>query len=232
MKVVITGFINTMSKPQKAAGLIYLPFHFFIIPLFLGMAADWLPNGGPDDMTATLIYYGVGFVFCLAIMWKYLRNAFDQLLDNKAVNITAMIFGYFSYIILGMLASTILLAVMGDGILNQNNEAAQLSQENTGIVVGLAVFIAPIVEEILFRGVVFGSLREKHRRLAMVASILLFAIYNVWQYALVTMDWRMLLYIIEYIPAGYALAWVYEKTNCIWMPIFLHMFINGIAVFA
>ena len=31
------------------------------------------------------------------------------------------------------------------------------------------------------------------------------------------------------IPAGYALAWLYDKTNCIWMPIFLHMLINALA---
>ncbi|MEA4893677.1 MAG: type II CAAX endopeptidase family protein [Oscillospiraceae bacterium] len=226
MKVVIIGFFNTMTKPQKIAGLIYLPFHIFIIPFFLGMAGTWLP-GGLNDLTANIIYYAVGFAFCLIVMWKYLRNAFDIMLDNPAVGIAAIIFGFFLYFLLSYLAIGVLLMIIGDSFANPNNEALKsLTKDSLQAALGLAVFIAPIVEEVLFRGVVFGSLRPKHRVWAFVISTGLFALYHVWQYALLSMDWRTLLYAIEYIPAGYALAWTYEKTNSIWIPIFLHTFIN------
>lgn len=226
MKIVITGFFNTMSKPQKIAGLVYLPFHMFILPLFLGMAATWLP-GGLSELTQNIIYYALGFVFCLAVMWKYLRGAFDIMLDNPFTSIASMVFGYFMYFLLSFLAVGVLIALLGDALSNPNNDAIQsLSESSPRAVLGLAVFIAPVVEEVLFRGAVFGSLRTKHRTWAFIISIGLFALYHVWQYALVSMDAMTLLYIIEYIPAGYVLAWVYEKTNCIWIPIFLHMLIN------
>ncbi len=228
MKIVITGFLNTMPKPQRIAGYIYLPFHIIVIPLFLGMLAQYLP-GGLDDVTYEIVYYGIGLAFCLICMWKYLRNAYDVLMDNIATNIAAVCFGYVINILLSYLAAGVLFAIVGDKITNPNNNAViNLAGESPRAVIALAVFIAPIVEEILFRGVIFGSLQPKHRRLAFVVSIVLFAFYHVWQHALASMDPTMLWCMISYIPAGYALAWAYEKTNCIWVPIFLHMLINGV----
>lgn len=230
MKVVITGFLNTMTKPQRMTGYIYLPFHIIILPLFINMLATYLP-GGLGETTANSIYYGMGFVFCLVCMWKYLRQAFDLLLDNMATNIMAMLFGGVSYLLLSYLASGVLFAILGDAQLTSNNETiSALSVESSRAVLALAVFIAPIVEEVLFRGVIFGTLAQKHRRLAFIVSISLFAFYNVWQLALSTMDWTMFVYMIMSIPMGYAMAWVYEKTNCIWVPIFLHMLINMLSM--
>lgn len=226
MKVVITGFLNTMTKPQKIAGFIYLPLHVVIIPLLLAMAAYWLPDG-LGELTANIIYYSAGLLFCLICMWNYLRGAFDIMLDNPAVSISALIIGYFIWLLLSYLAAGALLALLGDKISNPNNDAVLALAENSPrAVLGLAVFIAPIVEETLFRGVVFGSLRTKHRTLAYIISIAAFAVYHVWQYALASTDWTLLAYAVQYIPAGYAMAWTYEKTNSIWIPIFLHMSIN------
>ena len=230
MKIVITGFLNTMSKPQRIAGLIYLPFHIIILPLFINMLAEYLP-GGLSDTAANAVYYGLGFAFCIICMWKYLRTAFDFLLDNVATNITAMLFGGVSYLLLSYLASGVLFAILGDEQVASNNELiSSLADESSRAIVALTVFVAPIVEEVLFRGVVFGTLAPKHRRLAFAASIALFAFYNVWQLALSTMDLKMFLYMVLSIPMGYALAWVYEKTNCLWVPIFLHMLINILTV--
>ncbi|NCC68826.1 MAG: hypothetical protein EOM14_11670, partial [Clostridia bacterium] len=155
MKVVITGFVDTMPKPQRIWGLIYLPFHILLMPLFFGMLAQYLP-GGLDDITSNLIYYGIGFAFCLICMWKYLRDAYDVLIDNLAKNVAALFFAYMINILLGYLAAGFLFMVLGDEILNPNNDAImELASESPRAAIGLAVFIAPIVEETLFRGVIF-----------------------------------------------------------------------------
>ena len=39
----------------------------------------------------------------------------------------------------------------------------------------------------------------------------------------------VLLAALQYIPAGIALGWTYEKSNTIWAPILLHMTINAIS---
>jgi membrane protease YdiL (CAAX protease family) len=35
---------------------------------------------------------------------------------------------------------------------------------------------------------------------------------------------------VQYLPAGLALAWAYEKADTIWAPILMHMTINQISI--
>ena len=44
MKIVITGFADTMTKPQRAAGYIYLPLYMIVLPLFVVMLAALSPE--------------------------------------------------------------------------------------------------------------------------------------------------------------------------------------------
>ena len=230
MKVIIPGFVDLMPKPNKIAGFIYLPVHIFILPLLLGMLAYYV-QGGMSEITINIIYYAIGFVFCLTVMWRYLRSSFDVLLDNLQRSLVSLLTSYFIYWMLSAVAGVLLLWLLGDQLLNPNNNAvAEIASQSPGPMIGLAVFIGPIVEEVLFRGVVFGSLRKKSRFLAFAVSMAAFALYHVWQFALVAMDWKMLLYVIQYLPVGYALGWLYEKTSCIWMCIALHMMINALSL--
>lgn len=230
MKVIVTGFVNTMSKPQRAAGWIYLPMHIAIIPLLLGMLAFYIPNG-MDDAAVNIIYYGIGLAFCLIAMWRYLRGAFDILLDNLAKNIVIFTFAYCIQIMLGFIVSAVLMLIVRDNAANPNEEmVAEIANSSYRAILGVSVFIAPVVEEILFRGIVFGGIRQRNRTWAYVTSIALFAFYHVWQYAFAYHDAAMLIYAIQYVPAAYALAWSYEKTNCIWIPVFLHMLMNIVAM--
>lgn len=234
MKIIITGFLNTMSKPQRIAGYIYLPLHILILPILLAMLGTYLP-GGMSLVTLNVVYYAFGFSYCLIFMWGYLRLSYDLLMDNLGRNIMAILQGYLLSMLLSYLfnylISTLLVAVFGDEAANPNNElVTSLANVNPRAIMGLAVFAAPVVEEILFRGVIFGSIRSRNRFLAFAVSILAFGLYHVWQLALVEMDWRLLIYVLQYVPLGYAFGWVYEKTGNIWAPIFLHMLNNGLAM--
>lgn len=226
MKVVISGFLDTMSKPQRIAGYIYLPLHVAVIPLLVGMLS-YYSMGSVSEVTANVIYYAVGLLFCLIAMWKYLRGAFDILLDNLGKNIVMLFIAYFLYIMLSYIVSAVILLIFSGTGSNPNNEMiTEMAGQSSRVTVALAVFIAPIVEEILFRGVLFGSIRRKSSAWAYIVSIVVFSLYHVWQYALAYQDATMLIYALQYIPAAYALAWCYERTNCIWIPILMHMIVN------
>jgi len=116
---------------------------------------------------------------------------------------------------------------------NQNNSAVQdMLQYGYGTMFGIVVFMAPITEEVLFRGAVFGTLRKRNRFAAYAVTILLFGLLHVWQFVVPENDWKYLIHIIDYIPATWALCWVYERTGTIWSPIALHMLVNAISVTA
>ena len=138
---------------------------------------------------------------------------------------------YCIQVMLSFLVSAALVLIFGDSLANPNDEmVADMAKDSYRTALGISVFIAPIVEEILFRGIVFGSIRQKNRTWAYVISIALFSFYHVWQYAVFYQDVSLLIFAVQYIPAGYALAWSYEKTNCIWIPIFMHMLVNTAAM--
>lgn len=235
MKVIVTGFVNTMPKSRRIAGFIYLPLHIVALPLLLSMFFVYVPVNGVTQsnvgIVSNIIYYAIGIVFCLTVFWKYLRSAFDILLDNFGKNILMIVFAYIIYTMLSYMASVVLLVLGGDALTNPNNaELASEAAKSIKTSLALTVILGPIVEEILFRGVLFGTLRGRNRTWAYIITMVVFAVYHLWQYVLVYQDWRMLLFAISYLPAGYALSWLYEKTNCIWMSIFLHMLINGVAM--
>jgi membrane protease YdiL (CAAX protease family) len=223
----MTNFENKMTRGEMIAGLIYLPLHFFILPLFLGIYAT-VATSPVDEVTMNVIFYIIGIIFVLVFIRKFLRTSFDPLMDDIPKNILTIIIAYFCSFALTYGASILVFLILGDTE-NPNNELIdQMAGKSFGAVLGMSVFLAPIVEEVLFRGTVFGVLHKKNRILAYVVSIVLFSFYHVWQYVLVYMDIRMLIYIIQYIPVSFVLAWCYERSGSIWVPIFLHMIINAV----
>lgn len=97
---------------------------------------------------------------------------------------------------------------------------AALALVEPWVAVLAIVILAPIAEEIFFRGVVFNALsRERGRRWAYLGSATMFAVIH--------------LSIVALLPIfllGLALAWVYERTGSLLAPIAMHMVVNGISV--
>jgi membrane protease YdiL (CAAX protease family) len=82
------------------------------------------------------------------------------------------------------------------------------------------VILAPIAEEVFFRGVVFNALlREAGSRWAYIGSAALFAVIHLEPVAMLPL-----------FALGLALAWVYQRTRNLLAPIAMHATVNGIAV--
>lgn len=216
---------DKMTRGARVAGLIYLPVHMFVLPLFLPLITVFFPDI-MSDTWLNVLYYGISLVFVLAVMWRFLRDSFDVLLDNKLRAVSSIFLAYLLDIVLSTVALFIMQYLFAE-VENPNNEFVnEMAESDFSIILALVVFIVPIVEEVLFRGVLFGGLRRKNRVLAYVVTVAVFALYHVWQYAIVYSDVSMLLYAIQYIPVGAALCWCYERSGSIWTPIVFHMFIN------
>lgn len=78
---------------------------------------------------------------------------------------------------------------------------------------------APIGEEIFFRGFLYNALRIRHSRtLAMVVSGFAFALVHASPVA-----------IIIIFPMGMLLAYIYERTQSLWVTILMHAVNNGMS---
>ena len=94
----------------------------------------------------------------------------------------------------------------------------------------IVVFLAPFVEETLFRGLVFGGLKERSRPMAYAVSCALFALLHVWQFAVAGRDPGYFLQMVQYLIPGLVLAWAYDHSGTLWASIGLHAGVNALSL--
>ena len=216
-----------LTKTETVLGWLYLPLHAVILPLLLDLYAAVNPDASP--VMLNLGWYAAGAVYVVCALYGLLRRGFDALLDAPWRCVRAMASSLLAIYGLSLLLSMLLLALRPE-LSNPNNTAAiQMAGLDYGATRAMLFFLAPLVEEALFRGVAFGSLRARSRALAYLVSGALFCLYHVWQYVVLTGNAAALLYALQYVPHAFALAWCYERTGSIWTPVFLHMLLNAFA---
>lgn len=199
-----------------------LCLHAVLFPALVGIISVKRP-GLLTGVQYNLIYYCTSTVLTFALLGKFLRRSFDSLLDNFLGCVKAFLFGWLIYFAIAMVAG-FAMAALGITEESPNNQAVSvLIGEDRSIMLALTLFVAPVVEECIFRGGVFCGFYRRNRILAYVASILLFSLYHVWQYIAITGDFGYLVFILSYVPASFVLCWVYEKSGSVWTSIFFHI---------
>lgn len=223
------GFQQLMTPTERVLGWIWLPVNTFLLPI---LAAVYV-YANPDQLSdgaLNLVTFAVSAVALLLMLHRFWRESFHRMLDRPGRCLGAMLLGGLVNYALSLAVSPVLLLALDGAVDNPNNAALlEIAQQDLGMIKAASVFLAPLVEETLFRGVVFGSLRPRRRVLAYALSTGLFSLLHVWQYILVSADASLLVYALQYIPSGVALAYCYERSGSIWPPIFLHMLLNTVA---
>ena len=221
-------FTSRMTRGEVVAALLYLPLHVWLLPmLLLSLPA----TSGISELTLNVIVYITGAVYMLVFVGRFLRRDFDPLCDHLRYCILQIVICYGMMVAFNLILSAVLSLILPADSANPNNSAVMaLAGVEYGKTAALAVFLAPLVEEPVFRGAVFGSLRSRSRILAYAVSMLLFALYHVWGYAL--QDPIYWLYLLQYLPVSWLLCRCYERCNSIWGSIFFHMMVNAISLSA
>ena len=231
MEEKTTGvFTSAMTRRELILTLIWLPIHLLVLPRLAMMLMEKNVIG---ESQANLLIYGVGALYMVVSCFGFLRRDFDPLCENLLFCLVRIALSYcmmmgFNLCISGILTGVE--ALLGNGITeNLNNEAIMdLARTDSRAITAMAVFLAPLTEEMLFRGAIFGGIRKKNRIAAYAVSMLLFSVYHTWGYAID--DPSYWLYTIQYLPAAYLLCRCYERTNSIWCSIFFHMLVNHISM--
>lgn len=226
-------FTNPLNRGEQIAAWIYLPLHVAVLPLLLSLLAMAWPDGDLSELKLNVYYYAAGCIYMLVLLRGSLRRSFDAVLDRPGAALAALLAAAALYFILSWGVGLAALALSFDLTDPPNNDLVlDMADANFWLVFVLVVVIAPIVEEPLFRGAVFGSLYRRSRWAAYVVSVAIFSLYHVWQYAAAYGDVRNLVYALGYIPASVALAYCYERTGSLWTPILFHAAINAFSMLA
>lgn len=217
-------FTSALSKKELIFVGIGLVLHLFLLPKILVLLVE---AEKISEITGNFILYAVMTLFVVILCWGFLRRDFDPLAERPGAVILEIITGYFSMMCLNLLLA--LMLSFFEQTSNPNNEAIfDMAFDSSGPTTAMAVFLAPIVEEVLFRAGIFGFLREYNRIAAYAATAVAFALYHLWGF--IFQDARNLVYLIQYIPAGIILCRIYERSNTIWCPIGMHMLVNFLSL--
>lgn len=148
---------------------------------------------------------------------------------------TAHLFRNCFFLLACLYSASIVLSTFASFMSNTTTSANQLDVSNSVrmnpyLMIVTTLVFAPIVEEMLFRGVIFRTLRSRCSFLvAAFVSCLAFGFIHVSD-SLFNMQFYDVWYIFVYAGIGFFLAMAYEKTDSIYGSMLLHFLNNLIAV--
>ena len=219
------------NRPENILGFCYLAFYQLFLPTVIALVAEVL-GYSLTLSELNIFYFVVNFVWVCAIFHRFLIASVQKAKENFGRCIQFAVLGLVIYFCAMYLVSMGI--VLADpNFSNVNDDSiADLAQENTEMLFLCTVLLVPVVEEVIFRGLIFQNLQRKSRLLAYGVSVVVFALIHIVGY-MGSADWLTLgLCFVQYLPAGLALAWAYEKADTIVAPILIHITINLIGMTA
>ena len=221
-----------MTPGEQIGGVVFLMIYLVVLPF----ATDPLFRfvGGLLDVSISatvqnMIYYYVLFAVTLIIFHKFIGRTSRNFADNLGVACRSMLVGLIGLYGLNELVYRLTSLAIGNRTnLNDTTISAQI-QDAPRVTLLIIVLLAPFIEEVLFRGLVFGNLKSKSRVVAYLVSCLLFALIHVWQFAVVQQDITYFLLMVQYLVPGAVLAWAYESSGTLWASIGLHAAANALS---
>lgn len=211
-----------LTRRESRMGMVFFVLYLTTFPLVVGGVVRVLDEHMELWLTTAqtnAVYYTLVLLALMAVFWEFLRHALTILKGNLLASLFAFGAGFFI-----ALGATCLLGLIPLPVTNQEIENYKtqffLSPAATWAVAGL---LKPVVEEILYRGLLFGTLRRESRMWAYVLSAGLFALSNLWQHALFSGNPAYLLLIIQYLPLGLVLCWSYDISGSVYTPMALRV---------
>ena len=222
-----------MTTLERVLGGIFFAFYLIVLPFASDVLFTQLSRllGRPiPDNLRNMIFYYVLFTLTIIIFWNYLGHITKHFSGNFWRTLGSVCLGLVAFYGLNELSYRVLDTVLS-GLTNLNDVtiSAQI-QDAPRSTTFIVVFLAPFVEEVLFRGYIFGNIRNSNRLAAYIVSCLLFAFLHVWQFAVVSQNVTYFLLMLQYLVPGLVLAWVYEHSGTLWGSILLHACVNALSV--
>lgn len=183
-----------------------------------------------NEAQLNFTYYFINFLALLWIFHDYLGRGMKAVRRRPWEFCQSVILGFCAYKISYWLLS-LLISLVFPGFRNLNDAAVSgmLGQNYYLTVLGITVLV-PLAEELLYRGLLFGSMAKRNLPAAYAISSVLFAAVHVAAYWQEMSALHFLLSLVQYLPAGIWLAWSCTKSGSIYSSILIHAAVNLTAV--
>jgi membrane protease YdiL (CAAX protease family) len=231
-------FTRKVSRQVKLMMLlIVVPFYFYCGSIITSALIKFLIvqfSLSMDSYTATaylnIILDSVLVIMASIIFKDSLKQQWRDFLKNKKDNLLyACIIGV-AMIYAAAIIGSMISSLFGAQSSSQNQELIESVASSRPLVMfATSVLLAPVFEEILFRGVIFGWAYEVNPIFAHLLSGFLFGFLHIMD-AVLSGNFGEFVQIFSYFFMGCVLSFLYEKRNNIFVPIITHSLNNFISM--
>ena len=191
----------SMNRTEKILGWLYMAFSLLCLPAALtwvnGQLADPL-----DEATLNFVFYLTNFLFIAGIFFRFLRASLVAAWRDIWNFIQAVILGYVAYLA-ATKAMEFIMPLLMPGFSNINDAAiAELAKANYTLMLVGVVFLAPVAEEMLYRGLIFRQLWQSSKAAAYLVSMAAFGSLS---------PLNLLIYMVTWLaPVWFLSGWVHR----------------------
>ncbi len=220
-----------MTKAEYIFGICYLVAQQFLIPYLLVLGAVWL-RLPIDELWLNFTFFVLNIVVICIGFSRYLGKNLRHLGKNILQILSTSVVGFVVYWASNLLVS-IAIFLYFPSFSNANDASIQaMASQQYWIMFTGSVILVPVVEEVLYRGVIFSFLDRYSRPLAYLLSALFFAAIHVVGYIGSMEPMYLLVSVLQYLPAGLCLCWAYARTGNIFAPVLIHTAVNLMGMLA
>lgn len=212
--IIIIVYIAMQLSGALAGGF------FAIIDAILGRETS------RSDMAYASYWLVISFTIATAIVLFILRKEMRLAMGARAgsgISLEKSFLWAIAGIFLALISQSIAASIesmIGIEMGSENTKQIIRIIETFPAVIIVSSVLGPILEEIIFRKIIFGSL---HKRFNFFLSALISSVI----FALAHFEPE---HILLYSAMGFTFAFLYVKTNRIWVPMFAHVAMNTLVV--
>ncbi len=225
-----SNFSNAPTHRETRNGWIFLAFSMLAMPLALGMVNTLLDSPLPEAML-NFVYYCINFAGTVLIFRNYLSDALRVGSRRLFPVVWYALLGYLGSNALGSILLRLTVILLPQYV-NVNDLSLILMIREEPLLAIAVVLLVPVAEECIYRGLIFRNLYSKSALAAYFVSMAAFSAIHVLGYLDVLTPQQILASFLQYLPAGYCLAWCYRQTGTILTPILMHMIVNAMSLYS
>lgn len=219
----------SMSRSEKIWGWLYLAFSLIALSSLLTILNSKLASP-MDEGTLNFAFYCINFLAVICIFSRFLRDSLVAAWRDLWNFIQAVVLGYVA-LWAATKAMDFAMSHLLPGFQNINDSSIIAMAKNGYTLTAIGVVIlVPLVEEVLYRGLIFRNLYRSSQAAAYLVSMAAFAAIHVLGYIGSESVTTLVLCFLQYLPAGLCLAWTYTKADNIFAPIVVHAIVNAVAI--
>ena len=222
---------HNLTRNEKMYGYVWLCFEAVFFSPLLQLLNGLLPAPLPQA-EVNAVFFGVNFAVVALLFRRYLWKQLKLIPSVAGKSAAIALVGFAAYYLVNFLLAQAFLAL--DPSFASVNDMAirELVAQDYFLMFAGTVFLVPIAEETLFRGLVFRGLYDRNPILAWALSVTLFSLIHISGYIGTYPMSTLLLCFLQYIPAGLCLAGAYRLSGSLLAPILIHALVNFVGMVA